>query len=97
VGLVSTHLIHPEHAPIERKKVQDSLLLQRKESAAKYPGGREKGEELKGNWFYKDKNAATHLIRNAFEACKWHPEAGKEVISAKPPIARWMRDDVTCS
>ncbi|KAJ9118063.1 hypothetical protein QFC24_006335 [Naganishia onofrii] len=63
----------------------------------KYPGGREKGEELKGNWFYKDKNAATHLIRNAFEACKWHPEAGKEVISAKPPIARWMRDDVTCS
>ncbi|KAJ9118065.1 hypothetical protein QFC24_006337 [Naganishia onofrii] len=97
VGLVKTHLTHPQHSPVERKKVQDDLLAQWKESADKYPGGRAKGEESKGNWIYQDKNAATHLIRNAFEACKWHPEAGKEVISAKPPIARWMRDDVTCS
>ena len=97
VGLVSTHLAHPEHAPLLREKVQDALIPQRKDSAAKYPGGRAKGEQLKGDWVYKDQNVATHLIRNAFDACKAHPNAGKQVITAKSPLARWIRDDVTCS
>ncbi|KAJ9103113.1 hypothetical protein QFC21_002535 [Naganishia friedmannii] len=97
VGLVTTHLAHPEHSSIERKKVQDGLIAQRKESADKYPGGRKKGEELKGEWVYKDQNVATHLIRNALEACKWFPDVGKHLITAKAPIARRLRDDITCS
>jgi pyruvate dehydrogenase phosphatase len=96
VGLVSTHLAHPEHAPLLREKVQDALIPQRKDSAARYRwwGGRDK---FKGDWVYKDQNAATHLIRNAFDACCRHPNAWKQVITAKPPIARRLRDDVTCS
>ncbi|KAJ9103108.1 hypothetical protein QFC21_002530 [Naganishia friedmannii] len=94
VGLVATHLAHPKHSPISRSAVQSSLLPELRESRDKYPGPRPKEEALGGEWVYQDENAATHLIRNSLGTGK---RTVYEMLSMKAPIARWLRDDVTCS
>lgn len=94
VGLVATHISHAKHAPISRSIVQHSLLPETPESRSKYPGPRPKEEALGGEWVYRDDNAATHLIRNSLSTGK---KTAYELLSMKAPIARWLRDDVTCS
>lgn len=94
VGLVATHISHPKHKPISRSIVQNSLLPETPESRSKYPGPRPKEEALGGEWVYQDANAATHLIRNSLSTGK---KTAYELLSMKAPVARWLRDDVTCS
>jgi pyruvate dehydrogenase phosphatase len=94
VGLVATHLAHAKHAPISRAVVLSSLLPELPESRSKYPGPRPKDEALSGEWVYRDDNAATHLIRNSLSTGN---KTAYELLSMKAPVARWLRDDVTCS
>lgn len=94
VGLVATHIAHAKHKPISRSIVQHSLLPETPESRGKYPGPRSEEDALGGEWVYQDDNAATHLIRNSLSTGK---KTAYELLSMKAPVARWLRDDVTCS
>jgi pyruvate dehydrogenase phosphatase len=96
VGLVATHLAHPLHEPISRETVKSGLIPEMEESKQMHPGPRPKGEERPGFWLYEDRNAATHLIRNAFNSSS-AVETVRDMLSLKPPIARSFKDDVTCS
>lgn len=91
VALVASFLSNPPARTFPRNQITSKLLPQSAESAARYP----RSENLKrGEWTYRDSNAATHLIRNALSTGE---KSAYELLSMKAPMARWMRDDVTCS
>ncbi|KAJ9097049.1 hypothetical protein QFC20_006291 [Naganishia adeliensis] len=96
VGVVATHLAHPQREPVPRKTVLARLLDQRRPSRELCPGPRQKEDALDGEWVCQDDNAATHLIRNAFGASEAIGTA-HQMLSLTPPLSRNFRDDVTCS
>lgn len=91
VALVASYLSKPPSKSFPRDQVTSKLLPQKPESAARYPPS----NNLKtGDWVYQDTNAATHLIRNALSTGQ---VSAYELLSMKAPIARWRRDDITCT
>jgi pyruvate dehydrogenase phosphatase len=91
VALVASFLSNPPVKSFPRAQITSKLLPQTAESAARYPKSE---NQTSGDWVYQDKNAATHLIRNALSTGN---KTAYELLSMKAPIARWMRDDITCS
>lgn len=91
VALVASFLSKPPVKSFPRAQITSKLLPQTAESAARYPKSE---NQTSGDWVYQDKNAATHLIRNALSTGN---KTAYELLSMKAPIARWMRDDITCS
>lgn len=101
VGLVASHLESTNHPPVPARHITSSLLPLSTESASIYPQpeyspGGVKGQNRDCNWVYQDENASTHLIRNSLIGNDSKKNV-RELLSMKPPVSRWLRDDVTCT
>ncbi len=96
VALVAAHIEDPTHAPVPAAALAAAVKPLTPASASVYPPASEgPGVNRTGNWVFEDENAATHLIKNCMHGS--NVQKRNELLSMKPPVSRWLRDDITCT